>query len=172
MTLRDKLVAAIDEVFAEESGDWLDKAVPLIQKFEGLHEVLPDGSIRAYADPATGGEPFTIGWGSTGPDINKDTVWTREQADERFKRDVAHFGNGVEDALGGAPTTDGQMAAMVSLAYNIGLGAFRKSTLLKKHKAGDYEAAKAEFARWKYANSKVLPGLVIRRAKEAEVYAS
>lgn len=167
--LRDKLVAAIDGVLAE---GWLEKAIPLIQKYEGLHRVMPDGSIHAYPDPATGGVPFTVGWGSTGPDINKDTVWTREQADKRFTRDVAHFGNGVEHALGDAPATDGQLAAMVSLAYNIGLGAFRKSTLLKLHKAGDYAGAQAQFARWKFANGKVLPGLVKRRAEEAEVYAS
>lgn len=149
---------------AEEPGDWLDLAVPLIQQFEGC-------KLTAYPDPGTGGDPWTIGWGSTGPGIVKGLVWTQAQADERFRRDVAHFGNGVEAALDGAATTDGQLAAMTSLAYNIGLGAFRKSTLLAKHRAGDHGGARAQFAVWNKAGGRVMNGLVRRRAAEAEIYA-
>jgi GH24 family phage-related lysozyme (muramidase) len=59
---------------------------------------------------------------------------------------------------------------MVSLAYNIGSGAFGKSTLLKKHVAGDYAGAAKEFAKWRIGGGKVLAGLIKRRAVEAGLY--
>src|SRR5687768_15991119 len=59
-------------------------ALALIKEFEGCHKVRSDGMIEAYPDPASGGDPWTIGWGSTGPGIRKGTVWTQEQADTRF----------------------------------------------------------------------------------------
>lgn len=149
---------------------WMEYAVPLVQTFEGFHRALPGGKVQAYPDPASGGDPWTIGWGSTGPGIAKGTIWTKAQAEERFRKDLSHFGNGVEIALGDAPTTDRQLSAMTSLAYNIGIGAFKGSTLLKKHKAGDYVGAAAEFLRWNRAAGKVMTGLVRRRAAEAELY--
>ena len=56
--------------------------VGLIQPFEGYHKRLADGRCCAYPDPGTGREPWTIGWGSTGPDITETSIWTREQADD------------------------------------------------------------------------------------------
>lgn len=149
---------------------WTEYAVPLVQSFEGFARALPGGKVQAYPDPGSGGHPWTIGWGSTGPGIDPGTIWTRAQAEERFRADLSRFGNGVEDAVGMAPTTDRQMAAMVSLAYNIGLGNFKGSTLLKKHKAGDYAGAAAEFARWNRASGAVMPGLTRRRAAEAALF--
>jgi lysozyme len=61
---------------------------------------------------------------------------------------------------------------MVSLAYNIGSGAFGQSTLLKKHIAGDYAGAAREFAKWNKAAGQVLAGLTKRRAAEAALYQS
>jgi len=144
----------------------------LIQQFEGCAKKRPDGSFEAYPDPGTGGDPWTIGWGSTGPDIKKGVVWTQGQCDERFAEHVAEFGTGVAAAIGDAPTSQHQFDAMVSFAYNVGLANLRSSTLLKKHKAGDYAGAAAEFAKWNKAAGKVLPGLVRRRAAEAALYAS
>ena len=61
---------------------------------------------------------------------------------------------------------------MVSLAYNIGMGNFSASTLLRKHKAGDHAGAAAQFAVWNKANKKVMAGLTRRRAAEAALYSS
>lgn len=155
-----------------EGQDWTALAVPLMHEYEGYAKDLGDGRVQAYPDPASGGAPWTIGCGSTGPDIVKGTIWTRAQAEARFKRDLERFANGVEHALAGSLTTDAQFAAMVSLAYNVGLGNFRSSTLLKKHKAGDHAGAKAEFARWNKAAGKVMPGLTRRRVAEAALYSS
>ena len=112
----------------------------------------------------------TIGWGSTGPDIRLGMTWTQAQADERFADDLAEFGARVSAALRGAPTTQGQFDAMTSLAYNIGMGNFGESTVLHKHKEGDYDAAASAFALWIKQKGKVLNGLVKRRSAEARMY--
>lgn len=149
-----------------------DLCTRLIQQFEGCAKKRPDGSFEAYPDPGTGGDPWTIGWGSTGPDIRKGVVWTQQQCNDRFSEHLAQFAQGVSKALGGAPTTPHQFDALVSFAYNVGLANLESSTLLKKHKAGDFNGAAAEFARWNKAAGKVLPGLTKRRAAEAALYAS
>ena len=152
------------------------KGIELIHSFEGYAFALADGSVRAYPDPATGGKPWTIGWGSTsdenGRPIEPGTIWTRERADARFRQHLGEFEAQVSKALGSSATTQGQFDAMVSLAYNVGVGNFTSSTLLRKHKAGDYAGAKAEFARWNRAGGKVMAGLTRRRAAEAALYAT
>lgn len=135
----------------------------LIKSFEGL-------SLKAYPDPASGGDPWTIGYGSTGKDIKRGVVWTLAQADARLKLDVASFSLGVRALIVKAPTTQRQFDALVSFAYNVGLGNLKSSTLLKKHLAGETVAANAEFARWNKASGKVMAGLTRRRAAEAALY--
>jgi len=139
------------------------KGLDLIKQSEGC-------KLTAYPDPGTGGAPWTIGYGHTGPEVKKGLVWTQAQADSALADDVSRFADGVSALLGSAPTTQGQFDAMVSLAYNIGLGNFRESTLLRLHKEGDYAGAANQFARWRFAAGKELPGLVKRRAAEAALY--
>ena len=143
----------------------------LIQEFEGCAKKRPDGSFEAYPDPGSGGDPWTIGWGSTGPDIKKGVVWTQKQCDDRFTSHLGEFAGKVSKILGNTPTTQNQFDAMVSFAYNVGVANLSASTLLKKHKAGDYKGAAAEFARWNKAAGKVMAGLTRRRAAEAKLYA-
>lgn len=142
----------------------------MIQSFEGCAKKRADGSFDAYPDPATGGDPWTIGWGSTGPDVKRGVIWTRKQCDDRFTAHLGEFARKVTKAIGAAATTQRQFDAMVSLAYNIGMGNFSSSTLLKKHKAGDNAGAAAEFGKWNKANKKVMAGLTRRRAAEAALY--
>ena len=147
-----------------------ERGIDLIHSFESL-------KLTAYPDPGSrDGLPVTIGWGSTsdleGRLIKLGTVWTRTQADAKFAQDLERFETGVAGAIGDAPTTQGQFDAMTSLAYNIGLAAFRKSTLLRMHKAGDHAGAKGQFAKWVLNDGKRMNGLVRRRAAEAELYAS
>ena len=149
-----------------------DACVKLIQAFEGCARRQAEGTFAAYPDPGTGGDPWTIGWGSTGPDIKRGVVWSQQQCDARFQQHLASFAQGVANAIGGAPTSQNQFDAMVSFAYNVGLGNLQSSTLLKKHKAGDYAGAAAEFGRWNKAAGKVMAGLTRRRAAEAALYAS
>lgn len=67
------------------------------------------------------------------------------------------------------PMTDGQKAAFLSFAFNVGNKAFCDSTLARKANAGDMSGACAELSRWTYAGGKQLPGLVRRRATERAV---
>lgn len=161
----DTLDRALDAlgVPRDGGGGWLTLALDLIKQFEGCELV-------AYPDPGSGGYPWTIGWGATGPGIAKGVSWTQAQADERLAADVGHFAAKVDALLNGAPTTAGQKAALVSLAYNIGPGNLQASTLLRLHKEGDYAGAQGQFARWNKAAGKVLNGLTRRRAVEAKVY--
>ncbi|HYI43718.1 MAG TPA: lysozyme [Sphingomicrobium sp.] len=136
----------------------------LMRNFEGC-------KLEAYPDPGSrDGNPWTIGWGATGPGIHKGVRWTQEQADARHEEDVARFAIGVERLLDGAPTNDNQFSALVSLAYNIGLGALAGSTLLKMHKAGDYANAAQQFLRWNRNDGAVMRGLSRRRAAEKALY--
>jgi lysozyme len=152
------------------------RGIALIKRFEGCAKQRHDGSIEAYPDPGTGAEPWTIGWGATGADhvhggrIGPGTIWTQQQCDERLARDLVRYARDVARALGSAPTTQGQFDAMVSFHYNT--GAIARATLTKRHVAGDFAGAAAEFARWNKAGGKVLRGLVRRRAAEAELYQS
>lgn len=140
----------------------IDHALQLIKKWEGCH-------LEAYPDPGTGGAPWTIGWGSTGPGIVKGVKWTQKQADDRLASDVRKFMVGVQSAIT-VHAAEKQIGAMTSLAYNIGLGAFRSSTLLRKLNAGDVAGASAQFTRWNRAGGKVMQGLTNRRLDERRVF--
>ena len=140
----------------------------LIKPFEGYARRLPDGSCNAYPDPGTRGDPWTIGYGSTGAWIGPDTVWTREQAESALADHVAYFVSGVlrlSPVLSGA--SDRRLAAIISFAYNCGLGNYRISTLKKRVDAEDWDGAATEIVKWNKAAGRVLPGLTRRRTAEA-----
>lgn len=139
------------------------RGIDFIKQFEGY-------SDKAYPDPATGGDPWTIGYGTT-KGVKRGMVVNAAQAEQMLREDVAKFESGVSSLIT-APTTQGQFDAMVSLAYNIGLGNFGKSTLLKKHNARCYTCAADQFRVWNRANGKVMNGLTRRRAAERQVYMS
>jgi len=137
----------------------------MIESFEGC-------VLHSYPDPVSGGEPWTIGYGHTAGVKPGQTI-TQAQADTLFANDLDRvYGPGVERALGGAPTTQPQFDAMVSLAYNVGVGAFSTSSVCRYHKSGDYRNAAASFARLNHAAGSVNAALTRRRATEAALYLS
>lgn len=141
----------------------------LIKKWEGCHKARGDGTFEAYPDPGSAdGRPWTIGWGSTGRDIVRGTVWTRTQCDERFDREIVRYADEVGRALAGAPTTQGQFDALVSFHYNT--GAIFRATLTRHHRAGRFVDAAAEFAKWVFNDGRRLKGLAARRAEERRLY--
>lgn len=140
----------------------------LIKRFEGCAKRRSDGRFEAYPDPGSGGDPWTIGWGATGHGIVRGTIWTQAECDARLERDVIRFAREVSRALGSAQTNQSQFDALVSFHYNT--GAIAKATLTKLHKAGQFAAAQAEFAKWVHAGGRRLSGLVRRRAAEASLY--
>lgn len=137
------------------------KGIELIKHFEQCR-------LRAYRD-AVG--VWTIGWGHT-KSVKPGLVITQEQADTLLELDLQVFEQAVARAIGDAPTTEDQFAAMVSLAYNIGAGAFARSTVLRQHRAGHPLRAAAAFMLWVKAGGKTLRGLVRRRNAERRLYAS
>jgi GH24 family phage-related lysozyme (muramidase) len=140
----------------------------LIREFEGCAKLRPDGLFEAYPDPGTGGAPWTIGWGATGPDIGPGTVWTRAECDARLEADIARHAAQVSAVLGDARTSEHQFDALVSFHYNT--GAIARATLTRRHIAGDFAGAASEFARWNRAGGRVLAGLTRRRVAEARLY--
>jgi lysozyme len=141
-----------------------DATVALIKRNEGCR-------LDAYPDPATGGDPWTIGYGHTGPEVVDGLSISQSSADELLRQDLAKFEQGVDDAIDEhAGTTDNQFGAMVSLAYNIGLGNFQKSSVIRFHNAGQYMAAANSFLLWNKAAGREMSGLTRRRHEEATLY--
>lgn len=144
------------------------EGIELIKRFEGCAKRRKDGKFEAYPDPGTGGAPWTIGWGATGSGIRPGLVWTQQQCDDRLIYDLKRFEKEVVHFIGDTPTTQSQFDALVSFHYNT--GALGRSTLLRKHNAGNYDGAAFEFERWVKAGGRQLAGLVRRRAAEAALY--
>jgi lysozyme len=113
------------------------------------------------------------GFGHTGPEVDAlglGAPVSRELADKWFQQDAYKFEAGVKDEIMDYPTTQGQFDALFSLAYNVGLGNERKSTVLREHCAGNYQAAADAFQMWDKANGVDNDGLLARRQEEAQVY--
>lgn len=125
--------------------------------------------LKAYPDPATGGAPWTIGYGHTGPEVHPGMVITQQEADAYLEQDLYRVGQQVSKALK-VEVSQNEFDAIVCFVYNVGIGNFMKSTMLKLINQGDFEAAAHEFDKWDKAGGKVLPGLVTRRHNEEELF--
>lgn len=140
-----------------------------VKPFEGCARMLPDGRVTAYPDPGTGGDPWTIGYGSTGKGIGPGTVWTMEQCEAELDKHMSYFYNGVMSlcpGLHGEPAS--RVAAVVSWAYNCGLGNLRISTFRRRINEKNWPEAARECLRWNKAAGRVLRGLTRRRQAEAK----
>lgn len=138
----------------------------LIKHFEGLR-------LSAYPDPATGGDPWTIGYGHTSmagePKVVKGMKITAQEAENILARDLVKYENAVSKVLTRAPNAN-QFAAMTSLCYNIGPTNFAKSSVVKKFNNHDTTGAADAFLLWNKAAGKVLPGLTRRREEERNLF--
>ena len=131
----------------------------LIRKFEGCR-------LKAYQCPAG---VWTIGYGWT-HGVKPGDHWTQAHAEEMLIKGLDQYENAVQSAIGMHKTTANQFSAFVSICYNIGVGNFVKSSMLRHHKAGDYEKAADAFLLWNKAGGKVLNGLIKRRQAERLLY--
>ena len=134
-----------------------------VKEFEGLR-------LKAYKCPAA---VWTIGYGHTSaagaPIVNPDLVITKEDAEEILKEDMEQYEAGVRKYVK-VDLTQGQFDALVDFAYNAGVGALAKSTLLKRVNAGKFDEVPAEFMKWTKGGGKELPGLVRRRRAEVKLW--
>lgn len=138
-----------------------DAGIALIKRFEGLE-------LTAYPDPATGGDPWTIGYGHTRnakPGMRID----EEEADVLLRFDLADA-EGAVDRLVTVPLNENQFSALVSFTFNLGAGNLESSTLLKRLNDGEYQAATLEFSKWIYGNGKPMAGLMKRREAERQLF--
>lgn len=144
--------------------------VDLVKSFEGLY-------LEAYRCPAG---IWTIGYGHTGIRHNDGTVKagrtiTEAQAVDLLAYDLTNHAAGVEKLLLARPReemNDNMFGALVSFAFNLGVGNLQKSTLLQRINARRYSDAIPEFLKWDKAAGKVLRGLTRRRKSEAALFCS
>ena len=135
----------------------------LIKQFEGLR-------LKAYKCPA---DVWTIGYGHTSaagqPAVKSGMSITEAQANKILAADLGQYEDAINNSVK-VDLTQNQFDALVSFVYNVGIGAFQKSTLLKKLNAGQYDAVPGELMKWTKGGGKELPGLVRRRRAEAALW--
>ena len=137
-----------------------EKGLNIIKKHEGL-------KTKAYKCPAG---KWTIGYGHTN-NVRPDDVITEAEATELLIKDVFNS-EGVINRLVHKTLNQAQFDALVSFVFNVGVGNFQKSTLLRKINEGDFAGAAQQFSRWVYAKGRKLPGLVKRREEEKQLFLS
>lgn len=121
--------------------------------------------LTSYPDPGTGGAPWTIFWGHTGPEVHEGMTGTQDEADATLLRDMASSEAAVRAAVKIELSKD-EFIALCDFVYNCGAGNFDHSTLLKLLNEGDVDNAALEFAKWDMGGGHVLGGLVKRRSAE------
>jgi lysozyme len=129
---------------------------------KNLIDKLPDDLRKLH------GNPWTVGYGET-KGVTFEDRWGKDEAHRHLLRRIQEFEDGVLAACTREPNPN-ECGAMVSFAYNVGLGGFRKSSVLKAHNRGDHQAAARAFGLWTKAGGVEMPGLVRRRADEAALY--
>jgi lysozyme len=142
-----------------------EEGLALIRRFEGFR-------AEAYRCPAG---VWTIGYGHTSqagpPKVRPGMVVSEAEAREILAADAAMFAEGVRAALTREVSPE-QFSALVSFAFNVGIGALRRSSVLKAVNEGRFEAVPERLRLWVKADGRRLEGLVRRREAEAELFAT
>lgn len=133
----------------------------------GAFLVAPnEGKVNTtYVDPVG---ILTVCYGNTGKEAAKGKVYTDDQCLDQLAVSLKEHDKQMMSYVH-VPVTDFQHAAILSFTYNVGVGSFRSSTLLKKLNAKDYTGACNELPKWNKAGDKVLTGLVTRREAERQI---
>lgn len=134
------------------------KGLDLIKGFEGCE-------LTVYLDAVN---LPTVGYGHMDKSMKVGNKITQEEANRLLSEDLERFEKGVADLVK-RPLNENQFSSLVCFAFNVGLGALGKSTLLKKVNNNTTDAH-LEFLKWTRAGGKVLKGLVRRRQAEMELY--
>jgi lysozyme len=135
-----------------------DAGLALTQQFEGCR-------LNAYQDSVG---VWTIGFGHTAG-VHPGMSCTQQQAEEWLQSDI-HWAEYAVNKYVTAPLTQSEFDALVDFTFNLGVGNFVHSTLLRLLNAEDYEGAANEFPKWNRAGGKILPGLTARRLAEQEMF--
>lgn len=120
--------------------------------------------LTTYLDPVG---VATVCYGDTDPAMAvPGATYSRAECLASLERQLIAHAGPVLEAVPEVVASPEMTAAFVSLAYNIGAGAFRKSTVVRRFRASDYTGACAAIEMWRYAGGKEMPGMVVRRADE------
>ncbi|SUB82012.1 Phage-related lysozyme (muraminidase) [Pragia fontium] len=111
---------------------------------------------------------LTVCYGHTGSDIIPTKTYAKAECEALLQKDLAIVQRTIDPVIK-VKLTDMQRAALYSFTYNVGTGAFQRSTLLKKLNAGDISGACNELRRWIYAGGRPWKGLINRREIEREI---
>jgi GH24 family phage-related lysozyme (muramidase) len=135
----------------------------LLKNWEGCR-------LRAYPDPASGGAPWTIGYGHTGAEVVPGLTITQEQAETWLKQDVDEAAGAVDRLLSGITLTARQRESLISFCFNVGAGALEGSTLRRRCLEGESPAVviAQELPRWCKGPNGPVEGLKRRRAAEVQ----
>lgn len=136
----------------------LTAAVGLVATYEGIRQ-------NTYRDAV--GIP-TICYGHTGTDVRMGQRATMPECQALLESDILIAYEGIRKCTN-VRLTDGERAAYTSFVFNVGVGAYCKSRLVRMVNAGDRRAACFELLRWTYAGGRQLPGLVNRRKSEHQL---
>ncbi|MBY3030576.1 DUF2272 domain-containing protein [Rhizobium leguminosarum] len=154
----------------------VDEGYDLLRKWEGCILYAYDDATKPPHRVAAGEHvsgTLTIGYGHTGPDVWPGLTWSTDQAEAALKDDVRHVSNRIGPLIK-RPIKNNEFSALVSLTFNIGLGAFEGSSALKAVNSGDLASVPSLIARWhKTTINGVLvdsPGLANRRAAEIALW--
>ncbi|MER9912780.1 lysozyme [Mesorhizobium sp. M0050] len=135
-------------------------AVALIGGFEGLRQ-------NAYPDPATGGKPWTVCYGET-MNVHKGDYHSISECKAMLVESLQKYANGIENCVI-VPLPDDRFVALTSFAYNVGVGAACKSSVVKLINARQTRAGCDALMKWNKAAGITFPGLTKRRAREREL---
>jgi lysozyme len=135
---------------------------------DGLDFIQDVEGCKLFAYLDTGGV-WTIGVGHTGPEVVKGLTCSMEQALQWLKEDSEEAQEAVRQSVDGL-LTQNQFNALVSFVFNVGVNAFKKSTMLKLINKGDFDGAAKEFPKWNKDNGKEVLGLSKRRILEQSVF--
>lgn len=108
----------------------------------------------------------TVCFGETRVEMRR---YSNEECEDMLADGLTHFATGVLERNPELAGHDAQLLAASSLAYNIGLGAYRGSTVAKRFSAGDWKGACNAFLRWNRAGGRVVRGLTLRRERERQI---
>lgn len=137
-----------------------DEGLNLIKSFEGCE-------LKSYKDIVG---ILTIGYGHTGSDVTENQTISQAKAEEILKEDLERFEKGVAELCKLVALNPNQFSALVCFSFNVGLGAFKTSTMLKLLNAKEYSKAADQFLRWNKAGGKEVAGLTRRREAERQLF--
>ncbi len=164
------------KTFISDSNSWSisQNGIAIIQDFEKFAKVVSTNTVTPYPDPVTGGEPLTVGYGTTSVAINQPITLgeliSRSTAESYLETSINNTYLPALQQYINVPLTQNMIDACLSFIYNCGEGNFAKSTLRRKINSQQWCAAGNAFLAWNKSGGNVVSGLTKRRSRERALF--